>query len=140
MSNTAKQQAIDAACPGCSSGEWGADGMMVVTPPPEVGRQAIDEIMDGRRTEPFTSRRIARCDPSAYVSQSQAEANTRIMGAAKDLLAVAKAYEAWEAKLVLADAACGGSLPRMTQELCEEFLEIQWLRNAAVRKAMEATP
>ena len=138
MSETSEQKAIDAACPGCTRGDWGADGTMIVTPPRAVQLDAIERMKAGQHVEPVTSRRIALCDPSAYVSESEAEANTRLMAAAKDLLAVAKAYDAWEANLILSDKAWDGGMaefPRLTQELLDEFMQVQALRNAAVKKA-----
>jgi hypothetical protein len=55
------------------------------------------------------------------------------------MLAALKAYEAWEAKLVLEAnwEACDG-LPTITHELYEALMEAQSMRNAAIKKA-EAT-
>jgi hypothetical protein len=60
-------------------------------------------------------------------------------GAAPELLAVAKRYEAWEAKLILCQKAWEQSVPTFTQELLDEWMEIQAERNAAVRKAERGT-
>lgn len=61
--------------------------------------------------------------------------------AVQDLLAACKAYEQWEADLVLCSEAwsTGDGLPRMTQELYDRFMEIQALRNVAISKAEKGT-
>lgn len=48
--------------------------------------------------------------------------------------AVCRAYEAWEADLIL-NADWSNELPRMTQAQYDRLLEIQAMRNAALRKA-----
>lgn len=53
-----------------------------------------------------------------------------------DLLAVARAYEAWEADLVL-NADWSRSTPTMTQAQFDRMMEIQAMRNAAIAKAEE---
>lgn len=70
-----------------------------------------------------------------------ADANGALIAAALDLLAVAKAYEQWEADLVLSDAAWrdGQALPRLTNELWSRLLEIQTMRNKAIAKANGTT-
>jgi len=50
-----------------------------------------------------------------------------------DLLAVAKAYEAWEADLVM-NADWSDFTPRLTQAQLNRLLEIQAMRNAALAK------
>jgi hypothetical protein len=67
------------------------------------------------------------------------EADALVMAASKELLAVAKRYEAWEAKLILCQKAWEQSVPTFTQELLDEWMEIQAERNAAVRKAERGT-
>ena len=57
---------------------------------------------------------------------------------AADLLAVARAYEAWEADVIL-NADWSGDTPRLTQAQWDELVRVQGLRNAAIAKA-EATP
>jgi len=62
----------------------------------------------------------------------------RKFAAVDDLLAFAKAHEQWEANLILSDKAWDGGMaefPRLTQELYDEFMEVQALRNAAIAKA-----
>lgn len=61
-------------------------------------------------------------------------ANAILISAAPDLEAVAAAYEQWEADLISADV-WQNELPRFTQPLWERFLEIQAMRNAALKKA-----
>lgn len=59
--------------------------------------------------------------------------------AAEDLLAVALAYEAWEAGLIMTDESWQpygmAETPRITQEQWDRLIEIQTMRNAAVKKA-----
>ncbi|WP_395454737.1 hypothetical protein ACHMW5_13605 [Azospirillum melinis] len=62
------------------------------------------------------------------------EANARLIAAAPDLAAAARAYEAWEADLIL-NGDWSNELPRMTQAQYDRLLEIQAMRNAALRKA-----
>lgn len=55
-----------------------------------------------------------------------------------ELLEVARRYEAWEGKLILSEEAWRGGvaeLPTLTDELWDDLLEIQGLRNAAIAKA-----
>lgn len=49
-------------------------------------------------------------------------------------VSVARAYEAWEADLIL-NGDWSNELPRMTQAQYDRLLEIQAMRNAALRKA-----
>jgi hypothetical protein len=67
---------------------------------------------------------------------------TRLIAAAPDLLEVAKAYERWEADLILdADAWKGRDLPAISQAIWDRLIEIQALRNAAIARAMiDAAP
>ena len=60
-------------------------------------------------------------------------ADARLIAASPDLLAVAKAYEAWEAEVVF-DANWADGLPKLTQPLFDRLLEIQAMRNAALAK------
>ena len=55
------------------------------------------------------------------------------------LLAACKAYEQWEADLLRCDAAWQDSLPRVTQELYDKWMQIQPQRNAAVRACEKTT-
>jgi len=57
-----------------------------------------------------------------------------INSAVKEQKAVLKKYEEWEAKLIMEDNCWENGLPELTQELFEEFLEIQELRNQAIRE------
>ena len=58
-----------------------------------------------------------------------------------ELLEVIKAYERWEADLILDDEAWAGpygeerELPTIPQHLWDRLIEIQAQRNAAIRKA-----
>lgn len=69
-----------------------------------------------------------------------AKANARLIAAAPELLAVAQRYEAWEANLVLHGRweATGDGLPTLTEDLYDEMMELQALRNAAIAKATGA--
>lgn len=58
----------------------------------------------------------------------------RLMAAAPDLLALALAYEAWEADVIL-HADWSASTPRLTQSQCDRLVEIQAMRNAAIAAA-----
>lgn len=68
-------------------------------------------------------------------TELQVEMLANKIAAAPELLAVAKAYERWEADLILCDVAWVGSTPRITQQLWDRFLEIQAMRNKAIAKA-----
>jgi hypothetical protein len=71
-------------------------------------------------------------------------ANARLIAASPDLLALAKAYEQWEADLIVCHEAWEGgrALPEFTQSLWDRLLELQTMRNLAVKKATksEAAP
>ena len=69
----------------------------------------------------------AKCD--------QAYEKSRLANAAPDLLAYAKAVEAWEAKLLMKDDSWRNGLPVFTQELYDKWMELQAVRNAAIKKA-----
>ncbi len=59
-----------------------------------------------------------------------------LIGERDELRAVAKAYERWEADLLLCHEAWDGrDLPHFTQSLWDRLVEIQTMRNAAVAKA-----
>lgn len=61
----------------------------------------------------------------------------RLFAAAPDLLAVAQAYEQWEADLALSQEAWSGGLaplPTLTQALFDRLLEIQAMRKAAIKR------
>lgn len=67
----------------------------------------------------------------------------RLRAINEKLLAFAKAHEAWEGKLILDDDAWDGghaTLPTLTDDLWDEFLAIQKMRNDAVAMAMSAVP
>ena len=66
-----------------TAGDWGADGTMVVTPPPDETLRRIQA-----REFPFECKLIAICDPSHYVPQNEAEANARLIAGATRMLAV----------------------------------------------------
>jgi len=74
---------------------------------------------------------------SGPVALASSQANAHLIVAAPDLLTVAKRYEAWEAKLIRADDAWNSEngLPALNQELYDELMEIQTLRNTALEKA-----
>ena len=56
--------------------------------------------------------------------------------ALRDLYAVARAYERWEADLILDnDAWADRELPTITQPLWDRLMDIQAVRNDAIRKA-----
>jgi hypothetical protein len=66
------------------------------------------------------------------------DAHASLLAAAPDLLALAKAYEQWEADLILCCEAWDGGTaeyPRLTEKLYDRMLEIQAARNAAIAKA-----
>jgi hypothetical protein len=63
------------------------------------------------------------------------KANAHLMAAAPDLYAVAKAYEAWEADVILNATWDEQELPRLTQSQWDRMVAIQDLRNAALAKA-----
>lgn len=62
----------------------------------------------------------------------------RLQDAAKDTLDALERYAAWEAKLTETDGAWRNSLPQFTQELYDEWMEIQEIRNVAISKAKGA--
>lgn len=64
-------------------------------------------------------------------------ANARLIAAAPELLEIAKRYELWEAKLLETSESWGSEdgLPQFTQELFDEWIELQTLRNLAIAKA-----
>lgn len=76
---------------------------------------------------------------SQHVNHQAREKERWLINAAPDLLKVAEAYEAWEADLIMSDeswAPCGmASTPKITEEQWERLIEIQAMRNAAIRKA-----
>ena len=70
---------------------------------------------------------------TAFLAQVEARE-----AALQDLLALAKAYEAWDAELIMSDEAWEGGMrefPTMTEELWDRLLEIQAMRTEAVAKA-----
>lgn len=73
------------------------------------------------------------------IAHGNMELIVRAVNAHDDLLAVAKAYEQWEADIIMCEEcwAPGGmaGLPRITQKLWDRLIEIQTLRNAAINKA-----
>lgn len=76
------------------------------------------------------------------ICEHEAAANARLIAAAPELLALAEAYSQWEADLILSDEAWADGmapLPTLTQQLYDRFIEIQTMRNAAVKKAKGGT-
>jgi len=73
-------------------------------------------------------------------NRSERDANAKLIAAAPDLLAFAKAHEAWEAEFIL-DSECWplneSGLPVFSETIHEKFLALQQLRNAAIKKATE---
>ena len=67
-----------------------------------------------------------------------AEANARLIAAAPDLLEVAKAYEQWEASLIMEDESWRNGLPTLTQAQYDRLMEIQTMRNKAIAKTKGA--
>jgi hypothetical protein len=65
---------------------------------------------------------------------AEAVANAHLMAAAPELLAVAAAYEEWEADLVM-NGDWSNSTVRMTPAQHDRMMEIQAMRNAAIAKA-----
>jgi len=62
----------------------------------------------------------------------------RLIAAAPDLLAFAKAQEAWEAEFIMANECwlmTAEMLPRFNEEILGKFLQLQKVRNEAVAKA-----
>ena len=62
------------------------------------------------------------------------ELESLIQQAVEEQKAVLKRYEEWEAKLIMEDNCWKNGLPELTQELFEEFLDIQESRNQAIRE------
>ena len=76
---------------------------------------------------------LAMADPS-----EEDRANASLVIASPGLYEALKAYEAWEADLILSNEAWAGgfaALPTITQELWDRFIEIQTMRNTALAKA-----
>jgi hypothetical protein len=102
----------------------------------EVGPWVMDE-----RKPSGIRHIIAEVAGAPYLCDDRGEntyANARLIAAAPELAAVAKRYEAWEARLILCDEAWSGGvapLPTLTEELWDELLEIQRDRNEALGKA-----
>ena len=65
------------------------------------------------------------------------EANARLIAAAPELLAFAKAHEAWEAKVIL-EGDWSGEGVGLNAELHEGMFQLSILRNAAISKATGA--
>lgn len=72
--------------------------------------------------------------PSEATLVSEAQANARLIAAAPDLLALAERIDAWEGRLLM-EGEWGAGLPRFTQSLYDEWMELQAQRNAAIAKA-----
>lgn len=109
-----------------TQGPWkvSASGLTVVT-------EATDpSAFPNGRTVATTAASIA-----AVRCPQERKANARLMAASHDLLAVALAYEQWEAEIVMDNASWQGDLPALTQKQFDRLLEIQAMRNAAVAKA-----
>lgn len=74
--------------------------------------------------------------PRNATSHPICEDNARLVAAAPDLLAVALAYERWEADIIMDDRCWRGERPALTQGQFDRLLEIQAMRNAAKAKAL----
>lgn len=66
--------------------------------------------------------------------EAEMKANRSLIAAAPDLLAACRAWEAWEADIIL-NADWGNDTPRLTQEQWDRVIELQVMRNAAIAKA-----
>ena len=68
------------------------------------------------------------------------DADAKLNAAAPELLAFAKAHEAWEADFIM-DNECwplnASGLPVFSESVHEKFLALQQTRNAAIKKATE---
>ncbi len=97
----------------------------IVTPgAPDGGAWIIAEIHNGRPGDTLKTE----------------GANARVMAASKDLLAVALAYEQWEADVLMSREAWANdaaAFPRLIPKLWDRLLEIQAMRNAAKAKALK---
>jgi len=91
----------------------------------ENGEQSVTRIVGELSIEDFRT---------ALGEGFQLRLVTPVEAAAPDLLALAERIEAWEARLVL-EGEWGDGLPRFTQSLYDEWMELQALRNAAIAKA-----
>jgi len=69
------------------------------------------------------------------------EANAKLIAAAPDLLAFARAHEKWEAEFIL-DSECWplneSGMPIFSEAIYDKFMELQAMRNAAIAKATGA--
>lgn len=79
------------------------------------------------------------CDNRRNDVLDEQQANARLIAAAPELLEFAHRIEKWEAKLLRCNAAWENSLPRFTQEIYDEWMELQSLRNGLIAKATQAT-
>lgn len=82
---------------------------------------------------------IEPVDGVGAVGEAYELADARLIAAAPELYEVSKAYEQWEADLILSNDAWAPDgeavTPRITPELWERLLEIQKMRNAVLAKA-----
>lgn len=105
--------------------------------------RVIHPILDGGSLNVVQSRHtvtrqkvIARVEDCSR--RADTEANARLISAAPQMAEVLKAYEKWEADVILCDEAWGGGmepLPTIPQHLWDRLVEIQGMRNAALTKA-----
>jgi hypothetical protein len=116
-----------------SDGSRFAPGPWVARPDPrENGEWEVVKPDDDKdfADEPWF---IAGCFDDA--DGASAEANARLIAAAPDLHATARAYEAWEADVIL-NADWSGETPRLNQHQWDWLINIQGMRNAALAKAL----
>lgn len=84
-----------------------------------------------------------RITASAWAGEKNAARLAAKLDAVEAMRKALKAYERWEADLVLSDEAWRGGmapLPTITQSLWDRLLEIQAMRNAALGRVKEVTP
>jgi hypothetical protein len=62
-----------------TSGEWGAGGSMVVTPPRQEQMRRIDA-----NEFPFTSKRICDCENDVYLTAEEVHANSEFIAYARN--------------------------------------------------------
>ena len=90
-------------------------------------------------SEPFTSEEIEQVVWRLFATIDARNAeNTRLREQAEALAGALEEYEKWEAKLVLAGEAWRGPFPTFTASLYASWMDIQVIRNAALRAYREA--